>query len=179
MLNRKTRQVILEVPKSGSRSLVAAATARYGKKVFAHHGHFTLAELSQLLPLNEGEPYHAVGVIRNPRDRLVSQVNAYCKNKNVGLSTALKACVEQSNIIFKPQVEFVRHSPKRFKLDLFPMERHKDAQASVGGGDWLKGEHVKNVGEYKYQIVDIAKHPLYDQVATLLEPDWELYHCVN
>lgn len=136
----KPRMIVLEIPKCGSTSLHRAAEVQYGKRYIKLHGHRTLqaiiSELSQSKKAPQlGEVIDVVAVVRNPLDRMVSQVTNYMKIKKASSSDALRACAEQSHIIFKPQYKFLEGMEfyDYLNVKVYPIERIKDAQEHIMG----------------------------------------------
>jgi len=173
MINRKTKQVILEIPKSGSRSLVQAAIQGHGKKVFACHGHHTFEETLKLMP--NFEPSEVVAVLRNPEFRFISQINEYVRIKNSDLDSALKACIEQSHVIFKPQHLYLVNV-RNYETHIYPLEKCLEAQIKVAG-KVLKKVYHQNKGDSrrKYSVRQIVGHPRYYEAMDLYSLDWPLY----
>lgn len=137
MYNPKTNQIILEIPKCGSRSLVQASIEQHGKRYVKHPGHKTLAEVLALASPKIGEKdVEVIAVLRCPEQRFVSQVANFMAIKNKKLDAALRACAEQSHIIFKSQHEFL-DVPEEWEawvnVLMYPMELHDRAQARIAG----------------------------------------------
>lgn len=115
MFNIKDQIFVLEIPKNGSRSLVASVRNKYGKNYIKCEGHHTLEALVDMKdhlvhPQNRPiEPYTFAAVIRNPVDRLSSQVRQAERMKtNITLDAIMEKAWEQSDIVFKPQWHFVQ-----------------------------------------------------------------------
>jgi len=162
MYNRKTGQIIVEIPKNGSRSLVAAAEAAHGRKSFAGHGHKSIAEVLALMPaklLERVGKIEAVAVIRDPADRFRSQLAQYMKIKRATLADALAACEEQSHIVFKPQKAFLDTGGANVGVKMYAMQEHLEAQRRVGHATMSTPCRI-NYGEYS-----IPHHIFYEERA--------------
>jgi len=175
MINRKTGQAIIEIPKSGSRSLVEAAIAGYGKKVFAYHGHHTLAELVAMYP----EPITSVvAVVREPEERFYSQINEYMRIKKTTLDNAIKACIEQSHVIFVPQYKFLL-GVNEFSHTIRTLDNCLDAQADAAGQPMKKPLH-KNDGATRRSVSaqQVFEHPNILDALDVFALDYALYSMV-
>jgi len=181
MINVKTGQFIIEIPKAGSRSLVEAAIQAYGKKAFKAHGHHTLPEL---IAKNETEvstkhrpkpPFEVIAVVRDPQERLVSALNEYMRIKSASLSEAFHACIMQSHIIFKRQLEFLEGMAEHDAC-LYPLEGIIDAQARVAGKKlqmplWRN----RGVDRRKATAEQIKNHVMYNSALRVYNSDEVLY----
>lgn len=176
MINRKTGQAIIEIPKSGSRSLVEAAIQGYGKKVFAYHGHHTLAELVAMYP----EPItNVVAVVREPEERFYSQINEYMRIKKASIDDAFKACIEQSHVIFTPQYKFLMGLHK-FAQITRPLENCLDAQTAAYGGP-MKNPIHKNDGAARRSVSEeqVFGHPDTLKALEMFVRDYALYSAIK
>jgi hypothetical protein len=142
MYSTKSKRIILEIPKNGSRTLVKTMHILEGKQWTKCAGHFTLDETLNLIPTQVGvkgypeKDIEVIAVIRNPAERLYSQVCHYARNKNgVTLDDAMTVAWGQSDVVFKPQWKFIeRQVIPQWEIDLrvFPMDRLNDATAYLG-----------------------------------------------
>jgi len=177
VLNVNANEILLEIPKCGSRSLVCALRTKYNRRSFWYHGHHTLKELEGMSDRLHMYPHIVYAVIRNPIDRLLSGVNHYVNNKTgATLSDALEVCLEQSNIVFKPQYKFVE-VPDRgtYDLRLWDMARIEEALRFIGAGDDPTLPHL-NKAVYKYDMDALLNHTLFDDVnVEVLDQDFPLW----
>lgn len=184
MYNVLTKQIVLEIPKNGSRTLVDAVTLTWGKESMKCMGHATLTELLEdRIPAQVREekqptaPYQVVAVIRNPTTRLESMVNAYMNIKGATMSDAMRAAAQQSHIIFKPQWHFIdTDGGVDCELHLFTMSRILDAVKFITS-DKMVAAPRKNDGRAKRKVswLDISVHPMFNEVMSLYEPDLYIY----
>jgi len=180
MFNVKTRQIILEIPKNGSRSLVNVATRHYTKRAFKHHGHKTLREIVDLISPSQGEKFVVVGVVRHPEARFISQVNHYLRiKKRHTRRDALKACADQSHIIFKPQSDFVElpDSDVGIMMLLYPIEQMLRAQAQVAGGCRHSAAH-DNAGGAIVDMDRLMEYAEFEAAFDHFAQDYELYNSI-
>jgi len=146
MYNPKTQQIVLEIPKNGSRSLVKAAQTAHGKKCIQQPGHHTAQTLLEWLEQNYpnlGYPVDLVAVLRNPYERFISQLLAYSRNKNVTLVQSLIAARQNQHVIFVSQCDMLRLRPEYSGLvapRLFTMGNMLQAQRAIGN---CRGHMVK------------------------------------
>lgn len=175
MYNVKNQMIVLEIPKNGSRTLVAAASLAYGKQYLRVQGHKTLRQMLDGGLIKHGvnkkrlptKDVTAVAVIRNPAERLFSQVNhvlQHAQGKTV--DDAMRACWEQSHVVWAPQADFVElpcMGDWNVDLRLFPMEHIEDACRFICGGKDIVAK--KNVGGQYHHLIDpIMAHPLFDAI---------------
>lgn len=186
MYNTKAKHIVLEIPKNGSRSLITASSHATGKRYMKCLGHRSLyrilrdmeTEVSQKGKPRKDTPLPVIAVIRNPLNRFISQVNAYCHNKNTNLDEAMKACIEQSNVIFTPQYSYVS-DPEFDKyclsLYLYPMTRMRKAQEHILNKK-MDFVYHSNKGDYrKYPLIAIQNHPKFYDAMKIYDPDWSLH----
>lgn len=175
MYNVKNQQIVLEIPKNGSRTLVAAASLAWGKHYLRVQGHKTLrrmldGELQRGVSNKRKLPsssVQVVAVIRNPVERLRSQVNHHCRHKQgATLDDAMTACWEQSHVLWTPQAEFVE-VPKvgewYVDLRLFPMDRIDDACIFISGGKEILA-HKNTAPHFQHDLDAIMRHRLFDAI---------------
>lgn len=165
------KTVVLEIPKNGSRSLEAAIKNRYGKNGFKIAGHFSYGHTMDSMHLVREErrpnnPVTVVGVFRNPVERLVSQVNhvAYHR-KDKGLDYILLSCIEQSNIVFKPQAEFLEDPQSGTwepDIRMWDMSRIEEAMKFLIGADvrWHKNKRPTE----RYSMDQIIEHRWFEEI---------------
>ena len=184
MYNTKTSQVILEIPKNGSRSLVAAAMDGTPKAYFKCQGHHTLREFfEERMPREIREekrptpPVEVIAVIRNPIERLFSQVlhNMHTHHSR-DMTKALETCLMQSDVVFKPQHEFVRSVPEwGIDLRLWDMDRIIEAQLYVSGGKPWHYHKNKQKGNKGVSLDQLMLHNLYDDAVDIFNGDFSLW----
>lgn len=165
---RETNTIVLEIAKSGSRSLVQAATSRWGE--LAARGHHNIATSIERA---RAENPAVIAVIRNPADRYVSAFNFHFSRKDHTLDSAMDL-VKKNGVhyipVFNTQRSFLFSDNKPHTLKLFPMERIGDAFKAIDA----EPEH-KNKRAYAWPREEIEAHPLFDWIMSHYEGDHELW----
>lgn len=177
MYNVLSKQIVLEIPKNGSRTLVKAATTGYGKLYLKAQGHKTLQELcdevlTRSIPRKHqfDRPQVVVAVFRNPIDRFVSQIAHSMRNKaRMTLDECMTAAWEQSDIVYKPQADFLalpQLGDWEFDFRFWPMERINQASGFVAG--CATTAYQMNSGQYDYAALldQMMQHRLYEAIVT-------------
>lgn len=175
MYNIKTQIVTLEIPKNGSRTLVEASKTVYGKAAFKCMGHHTLEQvMMNQMPSVKQQPKNPVivtAVLRNPVERLLSQVRQYERNKaGATLDDAMKVAWAQSDVVFKPQWKFLEVPDMgdwEFDVRMWDMKRIGEAVMLLTSA---KAPHI-NKGDAPSQInMDrLLAHELFDD---LMDSEW-------
>jgi hypothetical protein len=139
MFNIKDQIFVVEIPKNGSRSLLMSVRQKYGKNAIKIEGHRTAAEMLALKDTLVSEknrplpPYTIAAVIRNPAERLFSQVRQLERHRTkASLDNIMERAWEQSDIVMKPQWQFVEvPTDEDIDLRLWDMKRIDLAQRFV------------------------------------------------
>ena len=182
MYNPFLKNIVLEIPKCGSRSLVAAVTMHISKRAVRHAGHMTLTELMKhVSPLLGEDMMDVIAVVRNPEERFESQIAAYMKIKNANKAKALSECARQSHIVFKPQSNFVA-IPNEFhdklNLRLFPIERQHEAQEAALLRI-ISGTQHRNASTNKLSFDELEAHPLFEDAFQHFVQDYQVYEAAH
>ena len=121
--------IVLEIPKSGSSSLVKAASTL---GPITHRGHLQASAYG----IHDAR---IIAVTRDPVDRLISALNYYYDPQPVDdvLRHALRYRVGQ--VAFRPQEWFMDVDG----IDVYPLERIADALASIGYVGEVPRENAK------------------------------------
>ena len=134
--------VILQIPKSGSSSLINAAST-LGE--LTHQGH---------LPASEHPPAsRIIAVTRDPIDRMLSALNYYYKPGDVDevLRHALRYRVGQA--AFKPQEWYMDCDG----IEAYPIDHMQDALSSIG----YAGDVPKENASQKWLTLCVASRSRY------------------
>lgn len=173
MYNVQTGQFIVEIPKNGSRSMVKAVLTAYGKNCAKAQGHFTVAEfLNDKLtlvakPRRPRMPMQTICVVRNPAQRLFSQVLHAVRHKHgMDVDRAMNVAWEQSDIVFKPQWQFLElPETGEYELDLRLWDMARIDQALVFASGTPMNLHLNMAPTRPNETIDqIIAHKLYDEL---------------
>lgn len=190
MFNVKTQQLLLEIPKNGSRSLVQAACDHQGKKWMKCQGHHTLeyflAEMQYTMVEAKRRPVpplQVVCVIRSPVERMLSQLRqAERKKANTSLNDLMKVCWEQSDIVFKPQHKFITlphrgtWTPEDIDLRVWPMGRISEAMTFLAGKPVVYHKNRDKSASSKIDLDKMLEHELYEDIMDAhFGPDYHLW----
>ena len=180
----KSRTVILEVPKCGSRTLVFAGKKVWGENYFA--GHLALKKIlaridqeNRLRPIN-WQVDRAIRIFREPIDRFVSGLNYEAQTKNVKddfRKHTLDYLIDRqfdgkSNTIYNPQHNWCPEKDQPVPVITFPIHRMKDALEEIGYTDTVVWE---NRSKQIFTRQDVENHPRYDEICKKYEHDFELW----
>lgn len=181
MLIHKTNTFIVEIPKTGTKTVRRVVDQMTNGSSL--HGHFSVKEA---LERNEGVPFKKIiAVIRNPEDRLVSALN-YCmkfldhpspKSVKEHASTLIKGAVEgyakvdglTKHYVFKPQYTFL---DTQDGITVYRFEELNGLARSLGWGKPLPHE---NKSKTLIEKKDVKKLKGYRDVMAMYEKDMELY----
>lgn len=167
--------IVLEIPKTGSRSVVWALK-RNNKNIF-YGGHAKLSKLLQRIEENKDNPweYKAIGVVREPLERLVSGLNyESTKGSKFVLQQRLQRILDgKQDPVYSRQSDFV--DVPDFPVDLYPLYQI-DKVLSIVGYDSPVHEN-KSVKRFTQQ--DIIDCPLYEDLMNYYQPDFDLYEQVT
>ena len=123
------------------------------------------------------KPCRTYAVIRNPVDRLFSQVQHFVRNKaGASVNTAMEVAWEQSDIVFKPQSEFLTPPVGEYEpeLRMWDMERIKYALNTIFGyGTYYHVNKAPNHGAVADQV--IAHDKFSDLIEGLYKDDMRLW----
>ena len=174
MYNVKSKHIVLEIPKCGSQSLATAVALGWGEHVIRCEGPYTLREM-----IDDQLPQHVrakqwpnildgiivVAVVRNPVDRLVSQVAHAIKAPGIHLEQAMNMCWEQSDVLFKPQADFVAvPDVGEYDVRLWDIKQMEQALTFVAGRPTDVHVNRHKVGAYDEFVDAIVSHRLYDAI---------------
>ena len=172
---------VAEIPKSGSRSLVKAATIKYGKHNLSDMGHGltadNLAWQAALLAFGtSATPVTPMAVVREPVSRLVSILNHIRNNCLAGQRTELadaEYITGQCHIITHPQVQWVG-LPEDRDCTLFPMDKISSALLHITDGA-IDFVHVNKMLNKVWTMDTIETHSYYRDMLDVYTADFELY----
>jgi hypothetical protein len=175
MFSMDRQLFVLEIPKNASRSLVTALKRKHKKHTLALAGHFTLTEMIERIDVIPAlsrpvEPYMAVAIIRNPLNRLISQVRQAERMKTgITLDEIMEKAWEQSDVVFKPQWKYLEVPTG---VDSKPMwaaevlmwdeKRVDEAVALMTGGEDLCVN--KSPDNSRFSAPQIVAHKMTDEL---------------
>lgn len=143
---------------------------------FSHVGHLPIADV-----LADVGEFEAVAVIRDPEDRLPSQLTYYLLMHEHHLETpitldqAMQDCLAQKHWLFYPQAHFLEGGDDpRVDLHMYAFENIGAAQKHLGGHP-AKGPYHRNRSDHLRPFNDneLRRHPLYGDVMQLFNSDYE------
>lgn len=107
-----------------------------------------------------------VAVIRNPVDRLVSQVaHVIGAHTEYGVEQAMNMCWEQSTLLFKPQADYVAvPDVGEYDLRLWDLKCMEQALTFVAGRPTDVHINGHKIGAYDEFVDAIVSHRLYDAI---------------
>lgn len=162
-----TNTIVLEVAKSGSRSLVKSTIDRW-RHVTAR-GHHTIG---QTIEMTGAENPTVIAVVRDPAERFISALNFHFNVRENTLDSAMKL-VRKNEVHYIPVFEKQSHFFKASQphdLKLFPLHRISEAFDLIGG------EHFhENKKRYQWPREQVEAHPLFQWMMEHYTEDFDLW----
>ena len=173
----KSRTIILEVPKCGSRTLVKVGKELWGENYLA--GHLALKKiLSRIQEENRLRPINwqvdrAIRIFRDPIDRFVSGLNYEAQDKGYTLDYLVNHQFDgKSGTIYAPQHSWCPEENLPVPVVTFPIHRLQEALKEMG---YHNGFPWENKSKQVFTRQDVENHPRYDEICKKYEYDFELW----
>lgn len=170
----KLNIILVEIPKSGSRTLHNSLMREDSR--LTHCGHLTLGQIFQ--PNIKDNP-KVIAVIRDPLERLVSSVNYSTQSHNPKDPYKIldRILDEKVRTHFQTQSRFLEYNNKRtYRLKLFKFE---DIDKAVKEFGWDEPAPHHNKSIKKFSMTQLLRYSRLDEFKEYYSKDFKLREKLN